>query len=104
MSMAPTGTGMAETKAKAAGVTTAKRAKPKRRWWLRLLVAFTVFGVVLAAAGIIGVAVAIQHYGKDLPDITWAEQYRPPIVSDVVSGDDQLLGEFYKERRRVVPY
>lgn len=78
--------------------------RPRRRWLRILVLSFVGLSLVgaLAAAGV--VAWAFQHYGKDLPDISWAEDYRPPIVSDVVSGDDQLLGEFYNERRRVVPY
>jgi penicillin-binding protein 1A len=95
---------MAEPKEKAAAAKSAKPARRKRRWWVRALIGLTVLTVLLGAAAVIGVAVALDHYGKDLPDISWAEKYRPPIVSDVLSGDDQLLGEFYRERRRVVPY
>src|SRR6266699_2868197 len=43
-------------------------------------------------------------FAKGLPSIDWARHYRPPIVSTVWSGDEQLIGEFYNERRVVVPY
>lgn len=77
------------------------RAWPFWQRWLAYLGILLVLGV----ASVIGALIAVnQMYGKDVPDITWAERYRPPIVSDVLSGDDQLLGEFYVERRRVVPY
>src|SRR5205085_5744886 len=43
-------------------------------------------------------------FAKGLPSIDWASHYRPPIVTNVISGDQQLIGEFYDERRVVVPY
>src|SRR5258708_1123236 len=41
---------------------------------------------------------------RGLPSIDWASHYRPPIVTTIWSGDEQLVGEFYNERRVVVPY
>src|SRR5260370_10016854 len=43
-------------------------------------------------------------FARGLPSIDWARHYRPPIVSTVWSGAQQLMGEFYDERRQVVPY
>jgi penicillin-binding protein 1A len=43
-------------------------------------------------------------FAKGLPSIDWARHYRPPIVTTIWSGDEQLIGEFYNERRVVVPY
>lgn len=77
------------------------RARPRWQRWLTYLGALTVVGVI---AGIGALIAVVEYFGDDVPDISWAERYRPPIVSDVLSGDDQLLGEFYVERRRVVPY
>src|SRR4051794_41033775 len=76
----------------------------KRRRWSRWLIAFGVL-VLMGAGAVFGTyTYVMRKYGKDVPDITWAQSYRPPIVSNVISGDDQLLAEFYKERRRVIPY
>src|SRR5260370_29640786 len=64
-------------------------------------------------AGAVGVLVLIcmvlviatyAWFARGLPSIDWARHYRPPIVSTVWSGDQQLMGEFYNERRQVVPY
>jgi penicillin-binding protein 1A len=72
-----------------------------KRIFLTLLVASG--GGVAAAVG--GGWMWVQHtYGAGVPDVSWAENYRPPIVSNLGSGDDQWLAEFYRERRHVVPY
>lgn len=83
-----------------------KKRKPtrKRSWLRRILLAAVALAVLGAVAGAIAVVLVVRHFGADVPDVTWATNYRPPIVSDVFSGDDQHLGEFYNERRRVVPY
>lgn len=77
-----------------------------RAWprWQRWVATLATLGIVGVTAGLVGIMVAVEYFDDDVPDISWAERYRPPILSDVLSGDDQLLGEFYNERRRVVPY
>src|SRR4051794_2443320 len=64
---------------------------------------------VYAGAGLIVVLIIAAlgiyaSFARGLPSIDWARHYRPPIVSTVWSGDEQLVGEFYNERRVVVPY
>ncbi len=81
-----------------------KKPKGKRSFWRPLLKVAAAFVVLLVLAGFVGYEYLLHKYGKDVPDITWAQHYRPPLVSNVLSGDDQLLAEFYNERRRVVPY
>ena len=41
---------------------------------------------------------------ETLPDIPRVTDYRPPILTEVVTSDALLAGEFYNERRKVVPY
>jgi penicillin-binding protein 1A len=62
--------------------------------------------LVLGAAGIGAAAalVAYRGFARGLPDIPTLAQYRPPIVTELVSADGQLAGELYDERRKVVPY
>lgn len=65
------------------------------------------FAVPLAALTVAGVVAAFFAYAalaKGLPSIEWARHYRPPIVTNVLSGDEQLMGEFSNERRKVVSY
>lgn len=75
-----------------------------RPLWQRLAV-YGLVGLMLAlVAGRVGWALLVRKFADDIPDISWAESYRPPIVSNLVSGDDQWMAEFYRERRHVVPY
>ncbi len=73
------------------------------RWqrWAASALALVLVGIGCA---IIGYTVISYVYGKDLPNIEWAVDYRPPIISNLESGDDQLLAEFSVERRHVIPY
>ncbi len=40
---------------------------------------------------------------RDLPKISTLKDYRPPIITSVYSDDNRKIGEFYRERRIVVP-
>ena len=51
-----------------------------------------------------GTGFAIYRYlGDDLPRIESLAEYRPPVITAVYSDDNRKIGEFYKERRIVVP-
>lgn len=67
----------------------------------RWLVFFAIVGMV--AGGGFGFA-AYVVLGEDLPNFTTLEDYRPKSVTRVFAQDSQLIGEFYRERRVVVPY
>src|SRR5476649_23955 len=69
---------------------------------IALYIAVPLLGLALIAA--VAGFVMYLSFAKGLPSIDWARRYRPPIVSTVWSGDEQLVGEFYDERRVVVPY
>ncbi len=67
-----------------------------------MAVAFLVLcGLTAAAVGIFGI---YYKYSEGLPDIPNVNEYWPPIVTEVFSDDAVLAGEFYNERRKVVPY
>src|SRR4051812_7706027 len=79
---------------------TADRGPGRKPLWVLI-------AIPLGALGFLAMGAAIAVYvafAKGLPSIEWARHYRPPIVSTVWSGDEQLIGEFYDERRVVVPY
>ena len=61
-------------------------------------------GLVLLTGGLVIGAALYYHFSKGLPDIPSVEEYWPPIVTEVYTDDAVLAGEFYNERRKVVPY
>ncbi|HLZ03347.1 MAG TPA: penicillin-binding protein 1A [Bradyrhizobium sp.] len=74
---------------------------------MRLLVRFLGFlfaaGTVVFLVGIAGVAGAIWHFSKDLPDYSQLQDYEPPVMTRVHAADGSLLGEYAKERRLYLP-
>ena len=75
-----------------------------RVWWKTLLKALG-FLVLTALTG------ALSTYGffwwkfaQGLPEFPRVDAYRPPVLSEVLTQDGVLAGEFYNERRKVVPY
>ncbi|HLL53139.1 MAG TPA: PBP1A family penicillin-binding protein [Myxococcaceae bacterium] len=77
---------------------------PKRRWFKTLFKLFawtTLTGIT--AAGVVGAGLYYK-FAQGLPEIPRVDQYWPPIISEVYTDDAVLAGEFYNERRKVVPY
>jgi len=76
-----------------------KKDKKKRKGWKIFILLLLLFFLLLA-----GTAVAFYFaFIFDLPRLTTLKDYQPFIVSEVYSQDDVLLGEFFIERRMVVP-
>jgi len=69
---------------------------PKRRLWLPLL-AGSLTLLLLGCAGY------FFYLLGTLPKVDRLADYRPPILSQVYGEDGSLVGEFYLERRTVVP-
>ena len=67
------------------------------RWLLFLALAV---GNAVLVAGVAG----YFWLSRDLPSVQSLAEYRPPVVSEIVSADGQVVGELFEERRRVVPY
>lgn len=76
----------------------------KGRWWhFPLKLAGWLF-LTGATAGVVGLVGLYYIYTPGLPAIPRVEQYWPPIVTEVYTDDAVLAGEFYNQRRKVVPY
>lgn len=79
--------------------------RPQKRGVLRkILLAAAVFCALCVVVGCLAVVWAYKTYSPGLPELPTVEDYRPPILSELWSADGALCGEFYDERRRVVPY
>jgi len=69
----------------------------------RLLHWFLWAGLALIIAGA-GTMLGIYLYlSDDLPKISTLADYRPPVITSVYSDDNRKIGEFYTERRIILP-
>ena len=75
--------------------------------WLGWLITLVIWGVGLAGALVVGiamvVAVALAVAYPNLPDISDLSDYRPKLPLRVYSSDGVLIGEFGEERRNLTP-
>ena len=77
---------------------------PQKRWWKLPFKLFGFFLLTGLTAGAMGYGFVSWKYADGLPDIPKVDAYRPPILTEVYTVDGVLAGEFYNERRKVVPY
>ena len=74
----------------------------RRRFLRRVLIAFA-FVILLATAGA-GVAgyVVYQELATALPDVSALQDYQPSLVTEVYDRHEELIAEFFVEKRRLV--
>ena len=82
--------------------------RPTRGKWGRFLIPLSKLGAFLALTGLTGAAAAAAvlyyRFSQGLPEIPKVSAYAPPVLTEVFTDDQVLAGEFYVERRKVVPY
>ena len=77
---------------------------------LRFLPQKTSFKVILLYASLATLGlffvlgVSIFFLIQDLPSLAQLKHYHPPLVSSVVDRNGETVGEFFRERRMLVPY
>ena len=77
---------------------------PKRGLLKRLLL-FAVFMAILGVnLGLVVAGAIYVKFSQGLPSLPSAKDYRPPVVGEFWSDDRALVGEFFDERRKVIPY
>ena len=77
---------------------------PKRNIKQLALMALAWTGLVGLTGGVLISAALYYRFSHGLPQIPRIDQYWPPIVTEIYTDDAVLAGEFYNERRKVVPY
>ncbi|WP_223637237.1 penicillin-binding protein 1A [Corallococcus sp. EGB] len=77
---------------------------PKRNILVRLMKLVAVLGLMGGTAAVLAIVGAYYVFSEGLPAIPKVDEYWPPIVTEVYTDDAVLAGEFYNERRKVVPY
>ena len=66
--------------------------------------------LALGAAMVMGLLAVVFAVGTyfyftgDLPKISSLKDYSPPVITTVYSDDKRKIGEFFEERRVIVPY
>jgi penicillin-binding protein 1A len=79
--------------------TSAFGGKPRRSWKFWLLIIF----LILLGGSITGGSGAIWYFSKDLPPIETLRDYRPSLITKVYGEGNEPVGQFFVERRSLVP-
>lgn len=72
---------------------------PKWSWKIKLLIVSA--ALIIGGAG--GMGGIFWYFSKDLPSIASLREYQPSLVTKIYGDDRQLVGQFYIERRVLVP-
>ena len=80
-----------------------RRAPSSERGRGKFFTSALIFIVTVAIVALLGVSGYIFYLLARLPRVDRLTDYKPPIVSQVYGDDGSLVGEFFLERRIVVP-
>ncbi|MGZ3803186.1 MAG: hypothetical protein ACXVB4_03175, partial [Pseudobdellovibrionaceae bacterium] len=61
-------------------------------------------GLALVIAGVIGVYFVFHSIKASLPQLITVKDYHPLLVSEVYDRNNKKIGEFFRQRRTLVPY
>ena len=59
--------------------------------------------MVIILAGVVAASV-YREISSDLPSIDAAVQYQPPVTTQILADDGTVIGEFYSQKRYLVPF
>lgn len=59
--------------------------------------------MVSATAIVVSGVVSYLYFARDLPSIENLKNYKPPVITTIFSDEGEIIGEFYAEKRRVIP-
>lgn len=83
-------------------MTTNKRSF-KRQKSRRLLKILSITAFFLLVVSMLSIAGVYYYFSKNLPDLSLLINYHPNITTTVYSDQGELIGEFYIEKRTVIP-
>lgn len=71
-----------------------------RKFWIRISIAAGALVIIAAIA----FGVAVQSVRSSLPQLITVKDYKPLLVSEVYDRNNKKIGEFFRERRTLLPY
>lgn len=74
-----------------------------KHFFLKFLKWGVTLGLLLSLLGAIGVGAVLYHYSQDLPSLDSLGTYAPSQATRIYSDDNNIIGEFYIEKRVYVP-
>ena len=81
-----------------------QRSKKKQKSIILFLFKwFFILFIIFGLLGCAGIAGLYYYLNRDLPKINTLKDYSPATVTSVFSDDGRKIGEFYEERRIVIP-
>jgi len=66
----------------------------------KLFFVLLLVGVVVGTATVVGV---YFYFARDLPRITSLRDYRPATITEVYADGGELIGQYYIEKRKIIP-
>ncbi len=77
----------------------------KPRTWKSILLKVTLWGFLSCLViGFTGAGILYFKYSSDLPDVRALKEYQPNIITKVYSDTDELIAEFFIEKRIMVGF
>jgi len=82
-----------------------KKKKLKKPWTVKKFIFMSLFflGLFSLVAVFIGAGAIYFYYSGDLPDVRTLKDYQPSTITRLYSDNDELIAEFYVEKRIIVP-
>ena len=78
--------------------STRKSNKARKLWWV---ISFLIlFFLIIPSIFAVGLYI---HFSYDLPRLTSVKDYAPKIVTQVFSGDGEIIAEFFAKKRYLIP-
>ena len=75
-------------------------ARPSSKLFKKLMIGFAAVFLLICAS----IYFAYTTVKKSLPEIIKLEDYKPLLVSPVFDRNGKKIGEFFRERRQLIPY
>jgi len=60
--------------------------------------------IIVGFLGVIGITISFFIAAASLPKLITLEDYKPLVVSEIYSRDGKKVGEFFREKRIIIPY